>query len=191
MKRLVPTLVAAVAVTLSMPAQASDAKPTTLLNAGDLAPRFGPMKLHNADAAQMKSFTLSKFVGPDAETPSKAVLISFFATWCGPCKKELPFLASLDRSYRDKGLQVVTISIDKEEEAFAEVRALVEKHEVRYPVLSDRYNLLARRYLGEKTVMPSVFLVRADGTIALVKQGYDGDASAFLTAEVEKLLGGV
>jgi len=190
MMRSVPTLTVSLVMALAMPAQASDTRPSTVLDAGDVAPRFGPMKLHNAEAAQMKSFTLSKFVGADAEKPSKVVLISFFATWCGPCKKELPFLASLDRTYRDKGLQVVTISIDKEEEAFEELRALVKEHDVRFPVVSDRYNVLARRYLGAKTAMPSVFLLRADGTIALVKQGYDGDASAFLTAEVEKLLGG-
>ena len=173
------------------PASAGETKGDAPLHkAGDVAPRFGPVRLHNPEKAGMPTFILGRFAGENPETPAKGVQISFFATWCGPCKKELPFLVELDRKYRDKGLKVVSISIDKEKEAFEQIRALVEEHDVRFPVLMDRYNLLARRYLGEKTAMPSVFLVRTDGTIALVKQGYDEDASAFLTAEVEKLLGG-
>lgn len=162
---------------------------TTRLQTGQKAPRFGPMKLHNAELAEMETFTLAHYVGDSAKTPAKAVLVSFFATWCEPCKKEMPFLAELDRTFREKGLQVVVISIDKEEEAFEQVRALTKEHDVRFPVLMDRFNLLARRYLGEKTAMPSLFLLSADGSIATVKQGYDEDASAFLTAEVKKLLG--
>lgn len=182
-------LIAGLMVTAPAAADEAKAAEKPLLSAGDVAPRFGPMKLHNAELADMRSFTLSKFVGAQPETPAKAVLVSFFATWCAPCKKELPFLAKLDRTYRDQGLQVVTISIDKEKEALEEVSALVKKHDIRFPVLSDRFNFLARRYLGAKTALPSLFLLRADGTIELVKQGYDGDASAFLTAEVKKLLG--
>lgn len=161
-----------------------------ILKAGDAAPQFGPVKLHNPAEAGMPTFTLGKYAGEEPETATKAVLISFFATWCGPCKKELPFLVELSNKYKARGLQVVSISIDKEEEQFKTVRELVAHNKINYPVVMDRFNLLARRYLGEKTAMPSLFLVKRDGTIAVVKQGYDGDASAFVTSEVEKLLGG-
>ena len=97
-------------------------------------------------------------------------------------------IASIADKYKAKGLQVVSVSIDKDEESFKGVRELVAQNKIVHPVLMDRYNLLARRYLGDKTSLPAVFLVKGDGTIALVKQGYDGDASAQLTAEVEKLL---
>lgn len=160
------------------------------LKAGDDAPAFGPMKVLNAQDAGMPNFVLGRFAGESPETPAKGVLVSFFATWCGPCKKELPFLASLDAKYRAKGLQLVSISIDREEAAIAQAKELVAAAGVKFPVVSDRLNLLARRYLGEKTAMPSIFLVKPDGTVALVKQGYDGDASAFLISEVEKLIGG-
>jgi thiol-disulfide isomerase/thioredoxin len=173
----------------AVPHATSPADPP-LLHVGERAPSFGPVKLHNPTEAGMPSFILGRYVGDEPETPAKAVLISFFATWCGPCKKELPALVALSEKYKAKGLQVVSISIDKEEEQFKIVRELVTKNGITFPVLMDRYNLLARRYLGEKTAMPSVFLVKADGTIALVKQGYDGDASAILAAEIDKVLGG-
>jgi hypothetical protein len=55
-------------------------------------------------------------------------------------------------------------------------------------VVKDRYNLIARQYLGEKTALPSVFIVNKDGKVALVKQGYPNDAAEFLRTEVEKAL---
>jgi len=161
-----------------------------ILNVGDKAPMFGPVKLHNPDEAGMTSFVLGRLVGEEPEGDTRAVLISFFATWCGPCKRELPLLVTLYNQYKDRGFRVVSVSIDKDEEAFRVVKELVAKNRINFPVVMDRYNLLARRYLGEKTAMPSVFMVKRDGTITLVKQGYDGDAREFLTAEIEKALRG-
>ncbi len=160
-----------------------------LLKVGEKAPQFGPVKLHNPDEAGMNTFSLGLYAGDEPEVPGvKAVLVSFFATWCGPCKKELPFLVQLDKQYKAKGLQVVSVSIDKDEEAFKGVRELVKTNAIVHPVLMDRMNLLARRYLGSKTTLPALFIIKRDGSIALVKQGYDGDASALITAEVEKAL---
>jgi hypothetical protein len=56
-------------------------------------------------------------------------------------------------------------------------------------VLSDRFNVLARRYLGDKSPLPSVFLVGRDGNVIRIERGYAKDASAFLLAEVQQALG--
>jgi thiol-disulfide isomerase/thioredoxin len=172
----------------SATALGATAEAPPLLKVGDAAPLFGPVKLHNAAETGTPTFSLGRHVGEEAEEPAKAVLISFFATWCGPCKKELPFLVELSKKHKANGLRIVSISIDKEEEQFQAVRELVTKHGITCPVVMDRFNLLARRYLGDKTSLPSLFIVKGDGTIATVKQGYDGDASAFLSAEIERLL---
>ncbi len=173
-------------------ARASEEAPSAsppLLKVGDDAPRFGPMLLHNPAAAGMRTFTLGDFVGDDASTPAKGVLLSFFASWCGPCKHELPLLVRLWNEYKSKGLEVVSISIDKTPEQFEKVRAIVAKDRITYPVVSDRFNLLARRYLGDTVALPAIFLVKPDGTIALVRQGYSEDASTFLDDAIDKLLG--
>jgi thiol-disulfide isomerase/thioredoxin len=132
---------------------------------------------------------LDQHVGPEStEASTRAVLVSFFATWCGPCKKEMPYLQTLHTELAGKGLKILMISIDKEEKAIEEVKTLVKKNGLTFPVLKDRFNLLARRYLGDKTPLPSVFLIKKDGNIAMVNQGYNKDVSEFLRAEVEKAL---
>jgi thiol-disulfide isomerase/thioredoxin len=158
-----------------------------VLKVGDEAPQFSGV-LHNAEQAGMPRIDLSSLVGTDAETPAKAVLISFFATWCKPCKKELPFLQQLSSEYKEKGLRVISVAIDRDEAQWPLIKDLVVKNHVTFPVVKDRYNIIARQYLGLKTQLPSVFIVGRDGNVALVKQGYTDDAAQFLRAEVEKAL---
>lgn len=164
----------------------ADADPP-LLHPGDDAPMFSGV-LHNPEAAGVKRVDLSSLVGSDAEEPAKAVLISFFATWCKPCAKEMPLLQQLSTEYKEKGLRVVSVAIDKDQSTWPQIARLVAENHVTYPIVKDRYNLIARQYLGDKTALPSVFIVDKDGKIALVKQGYEKDAAEFLRAEVEKAL---
>ncbi len=156
---------------------------------GDMAPAFS-LKVLNPEASGLNWLSLQSLVGDEPEDPnSKVVLLSFFASWCAPCKKELPLLVDLDTRYRSLGLRVIGVSIDKEEPAIAAAKRLVNDHRAVYPVLSDRFNFLARRYLGEQAPLPSVFLIRRDGSIIAVERGYTKDASAFLRAQVEEALG--
>jgi thiol-disulfide isomerase/thioredoxin len=153
------------------------------------APGFS-LKTLNPAVTGSPWFRLDQFVGDEPDdAQARVVLLSFFASWCGPCKKELPLLVQLDRMYREQGLRVVSISIDTEEQAIEAARRMAGEASVRHPVLSDRFNVLARRYLGHQSPLPSVFLVGRDGTILLIEKGYAKDASAFLLAEVQGALG--
>jgi len=168
------------------PSEPADAP---LLNPGDDAPMFSGV-LHNPAEAGMQRIDLSSLVGSEAEADQqkKAVLISFFATWCKPCKKEMPFLEQLYTEYKDKGLQLISVAIDKDEANWPQIGELVKLNKITYPIVKDRYNLIARQYLGDKTAMPSVFILDKDGKVRLVKQGYTNDAAEFLRTEVEKAL---
>lgn len=153
------------------------------------APSFS-LKTMNPEACGASWVVLDRLVGAEAEDPgAKAVLISFFASWCEPCKKELPFLVQLDRTYRGQGLRVLAVSIDREEPGVEAAKRMIAQASVAYPVLSDRFNFLARRYLGDKAPLPSVFIVRRDGTIAKISRGYTRDATQFLLADVQDALG--
>ncbi|MBS2024080.1 MAG: TlpA family protein disulfide reductase [Deltaproteobacteria bacterium] len=166
---------------------ASKADPP-LLHVGDDAPMFNGL-LHNPEEAGKPTIDLSAMVGGDAEADgTKVVLISFFATWCGPCKRELPLLVQLDKELRESGLRVVSIAIDKDEAKWPEIARLVKENKITFPVVKDRYNLIARRFLGEKTALPSVFLIGRDGLVKLVKQGYGENAETFLRGEIDKAL---
>lgn len=153
------------------------------------APAFS-LKALNPEATGAPWFRLDQYVGEEPDdADARVVLLSFFASWCDPCKKELPFLAQLDGMYRDQGLRVVSISIDQEEPAIEAARRMAAEARVRHPVLSDRFNVLARRYLGDQSPLPSVFLVGRDGNVLLIEKGYSKEASAFLLGEVQAALG--
>jgi len=153
------------------------------------APPF-TLRTMNQEASGVPLVSLDRYVGAEPEdAEARVVLISFFASWCGPCKREMPYLQQLHSMYRDQGLRVVSVNIDQEEPAIADARAMIEKAKVTFPVLSDRFNFLARRYLGEQSPLPSVFIVNRDGTIARIEKGYGKDASSFLLAEVQRALG--
>ncbi len=177
-------VVAALALLAALPGFADDE-----IGEGLPAPSFS-LRTLNPEVSGTSWVALDKFVGEEPEDPaSKAVLLSFFASWCEPCKREMPFLVQLDRMYRDQGLRVIGVCIDKEEQGIETAKRLVENAKVAYPVLSDRFNFLARRYLGEQAPLPSVFIVRRDGTVAKIERGYAKDASNFLLGDVQDALG--
>jgi thiol-disulfide isomerase/thioredoxin len=178
-------LLAALLLALAVPAAALEEEAAE----GLPAPSFS-LRTMNPEASGASWIALDRLVGEEAEDASaKVVLISFFASWCEPCKKEMALLVHLDRAYRDRGLRVLGVNIDREEPGMAAAKRIIAQAKVAYPVLSDRFNLLARRYLGEKAPLPSVFLVRRDGTIAKIERGYAKDASQFLVADVQAALG--
>jgi alkyl hydroperoxide reductase subunit AhpC len=145
------------------------------------------LKAVNPEASGEPYVGITSFVGPDADKPKKAVLLSFFATYCEPCKKEMPFLAALYDEYRDKGLMVFLISIDKEAEKIDEAKTLAEEAHIKFPVLSDRFNIVAKRYYIEK--LPCVYLVNAEGKVAMVNVGYDDDISKVLLDNIRTAIG--
>ena len=147
----------------------------------------------SADKAQATDFSLrstdgsmvrlSDFLGKDV------VVLSFWATWCVPCNAEMPQLQKLHEKYKDQGLRVMSVSIDTEEDGQKQIEALIAKNKVSYPVLKDRFNLVARRWLGNKSPLPSVFLVKPDGTILAAHRGYSEDIAKVLEHEVLTELG--
>jgi peroxiredoxin len=94
-------------------------------------------KLEAADAARQKvDFTLSDLQGNPwhlRDLKGKVVLVNFWATWCPPCRKEMPDLQALYDRYKDQGFVVVSIS---DEEA-AKVQPFIAEQKITYPVLLD------------------------------------------------------
>ncbi len=177
-------VLAAVALLAALPAAAEEE-----VGEGLPAPAFS-LRTLNPEVAGVSWVSLDRFVGDEPEDPAaKVVLISFFASWCKPCRREMPFLVQLDRMYREHGLRVLGVDIDKEESGIEAAKKLIATAKVTYPVVSDRFNFLARRYLGEKAPLPSVFIVQRDGVVVKIERGYAKDASHFLLAEVQDALG--
>ena len=99
------------------------------------------------------------------------VLINFWATWCGPCIKEIPSMLKLKEHFKDRDFMLVGISIDSKEDE-DDVREYVEDMKMDYPILLDFDGTVAKKYLVYS--IPATFLVD--------KEGYDlGRRSGFGT----------
>ena len=103
-----------------------------------------------------KTVRLSDFEG-------KPLVINLWATWCGPCRLEMPQLNDLAARYRDRGLTVVGISVDDTPE---EIRAFAKEFGVTYPILAGRDHAEALEALGYYGGVPMSIFVRADGTVS-------------------------
>jgi len=178
------TLIAAVALFAAGPALADD----ELAAQGKPAPMFR-LPVYNAKEVGATVLGLDKYVGATAgDKNAKVVMLSFMASFCAPCKKEMPYLQSLHEKYSAQGLRVVMVSIDAEAPGQKIISELIETHKVTFPVLKDRFNLVARRWLGAQSPLPSLFMVKPDGVVASVHRGYNDEASALLEKEVKDAL---
>ena len=89
-----------------------------------------------------------------------------WATWCGPCRAEMPELDSLARAYGPSGLSVVGISIDEDEQT---VRSFSERIGVSYPLAMDDGKMVER--LGASGVMPITYVLDRAGRLRLIAEG--------------------
>jgi peroxiredoxin len=91
----------------------------------------------------------------------KVLLLHFWATFCGPCRREMPQLQALWRQYRERGLVVLGIAADRG--SVSVIREFVHDSGITFPVLQDRDGTVRNRY--EVVVLPTTYLVGRDGRI--------------------------
>ena len=118
-----------------------------------------------------------------ADYRGSVVLINFWATWCGPCRREMPALNRLADRYRKQGLSVLGIALDDDP---AVVRAFIRRLGVRFTILHDPGQQVASRY--KVFAYPTSFLLDRQGIVRAVylgEQAWDGQA---VGAAIEKLL---
>ncbi len=128
-----------------------------------------------------------KWTGDRPDEAKKLVIMSFFATYCDPCKKEMPELARLYDAYKDQGLGVMLVSIDKGDEQKNEIINLAKASGVHFPVVHDRFQVVARRYAAER--LPYMLMLDPAGNVKVVHVGYTTDLKANLENEVRAQLG--
>jgi thiol-disulfide isomerase/thioredoxin len=123
-------------------------------------------------------FTLPTLGGPNVrlqEQRGRVVMINFWASWCGPCREEMPHLARLYEKYRASGFTVLAVNIDEDQ---AKAANLAQQLGMRFPVLLDTGKQVSRLY--DLSAMPSTVLVDRDGRVRYVHRGYrDGYADAY------------
>ncbi|MGH7997487.1 MAG: TlpA family protein disulfide reductase [Opitutaceae bacterium] len=110
---------------------------------------------------QGTSVTSNQFKG-------KVVVLDFWATWCPPCRAEIPGLESLYRQYADKGLVIVGISLDQD--GPAKVKAFVKQHGLTYPIVMGNEQVSSN--YGGIDAIPTTFVINRKGAIAAMHVGY-------------------
>jgi peroxiredoxin len=112
------------------------------------------------------SATLKDMDGKDVALSSYAgrpIVINLWATWCGPCRLEMPQLVDLYTTHKDRGLVILGISIDDSPE---KIRPFAEEFKVPYPLLVGRDHPDLLRALGYDGPVPISIFIRRDGTVA-------------------------
>jgi peroxiredoxin len=132
-------------------------------------------------------FTLETLDGQTmtlSDLPGQVVLINFWATWCPPCRAEMPAIQQVHEQYSDQGFVVLAVNLQERD---AQVTAFIDQMELTFPVLMDRDGDVANRYLVRS--IPTTFFVDRSGVIQDVVVG-GPMPHAFIESKVTALLTG-
>jgi thiol-disulfide isomerase/thioredoxin len=127
-----------------------------------------------AGAAAVKgpapNFTLKSMSGKNlklSEMAGNVVLINFWASWCGPCREEMPLLNALHKKYAPLGFTVLGVNV---EEQLDGARGFLSNVPVDFPILLDNKNKVSKQY--KVIAMPTTVVVDRDGNMRYLHEGY-------------------
>lgn len=118
------------------------------------------------------------------EYAGDVTLVNVWATWCEPCKEEIPALDSMYRRLAPRGFRIAAVSVDTDDSAH--VRDFIEDFGVAFDVLHDQSGRIQQRF--QTTGVPESFLIGRDGRIMRIVYGAHPWASAANQRIVEELL---
>jgi peroxiredoxin len=107
-----------------------------------------------------------------SDLKGRRVMLDFWATWCGPCKKEIPDIVKLRETTRDDELVIIGIS----DEPADKIQSFQRKMKINYPLVSINYNVKLPEPFSEVTSIPTVFFIDANGVIENALTGYQSPA---------------
>lgn len=96
-----------------------------------------------------------------ADFRDKVILVNFWATWCGPCREEMPAMEQLWSRFKDEGLVILAISLDKGSRK--RIETFIRKSGLTYPILLDPQDNVSKRY--NLVGLPSSYLIGRNGKI--------------------------
>jgi cytochrome c biogenesis protein CcmG/thiol:disulfide interchange protein DsbE len=111
----------------------------------------------------------NKTVSSSKATDGKITLINFWASYCVPCRKEMPLLDDLNEKYAENNVQVLGVSID-DSRTVSRVQSVIKSMKLEYPILLDTEQKLYKNFNTQ--AMPFSILVDADGVILWEHTGY-------------------
>lgn len=154
-------------------------EPEPEASALNIGPRVGTQfPTYSATTLEGKPFAL-----PDKS--GRVLLLNLWATWCGPCRQEIPELIKLQRQHGPEKFDVVGISIDNAD-AVAEVREFVREQRINYPIVLDPAGRIVS--LMQSPVLPTSVLLDRSGNVVWVHIGVVDTKNSHLNAALRRVL---
>jgi len=131
-------------------------------------------------------FTLKSNSGENirlSELRGEVVLINFWASWCGPCRQEMPILSELHNKYKALGFTVLGVNVEEDP---SKAKKLLQDSPVSFPVVFDSESVVSKQY--DVVAMPSTVLVDRDGNMRYLHKGYKSGLEAVYQQQVRELI---
>ncbi|PPE70288.1 TlpA family protein disulfide reductase [Caldimonas thermodepolymerans] len=131
-------------------------------------------------------FTLRAMQGGNLrlkEQVGQVVMINFWATWCGPCREEMPHLNRLYEKYRNSGFVVLAVNIDDDAR---QAESMAARLGLKFPVLLDTAKQVSKLY--DLKAMPSTVMVDRDGRVRYLHRGYLSGYEQTYEKQIRELL---
>ncbi|HYL03280.1 MAG TPA: TlpA disulfide reductase family protein [Steroidobacteraceae bacterium] len=135
--------------------------------------------LAGLSGAPAPQFTLTGRSGHEvslAQFKGQVVMINFWASWCGPCREEMPLLDSIYHSYGKMGFTLIGVNVEPDSQA---ANDWLKQTPVSFPILYDKESKVSKLYDVEG--MPSIVIIDRAGKVRAVHRGYKpGDENGYL-----------
>jgi peroxiredoxin len=131
-------------------------------------------------------FTLKSNQGKNlklSEHRGDVVLLNFWASWCGPCRQEMPELEKLQARYQDYGFTILGVNV---EEDSSKADKVLRKTPVSFPILYDTSNKVSKAF--DVRAMPSTVMIDRDGNMRYLHKGYVPGDEAQYAKWIKKLI---
>jgi peroxiredoxin len=136
----------------------------------------GPAANFTLKSASGENIRLSEYVG-------QVVLINFWASWCGPCRQEMPELEQIQQRYSQLGFTVFGVNVEQDREMADKVLRDIP---VSFPILFDDTNAVSELYGVD--AMPATVLVDRNGVIRHMHRGYTPGMEALYEQQIRQLI---
>jgi peroxiredoxin len=167
-----------------------------IINNSKSEPAEGPYPPNYNPATQSIVNPLENKTAPDFNLPTtngknlklsdlkgNVVLLDFWATWCPPCRRGIPDLVSLKKQYKDKGFEIIGISLDQEN-TIANVIPFIKDYKINYPIVYGDMDII-QNYGGIQSI-PTSFIINKEGKI--IKSYIGLTEKSVYEKEINKLL---
>jgi len=137
-------------------------------------------------SGEAPDFTLKSNSGQNirlSELRGEVVLINFWASWCGPCRQEMPVLDELHNQYKALGFTVLGVNVEENPQ---QARKLLKDMPVSFPVLFDDSSVVSKQY--DVIAMPSTVLVDRNGNMRYLHKGYKPGLEEVYLEQVRELI---